>query len=63
LAGRICRSLDERLSPLPLFPRWVGSVHGYFQPTFADHAASREIAHNHLMRHARFNHQSGKKLR
>jgi hypothetical protein len=33
LAGRVCRSLDERLSPLPLFPRWVGNVHGYFQPT------------------------------
>jgi hypothetical protein len=35
---------------------WASPAH------FVDHAASREIAHNHLMRHARFNHQSGKKL-
>jgi hypothetical protein len=56
------RSLDERLAPLPLFQRWIRSVHGYFQAHFAGHAASREIAHNPLMRHARFNHQLGKKL-
>jgi hypothetical protein len=44
------------------FSDGLAAFAGYFQAHFADHAASREIAHNPLMRHVRFNHQLGKKL-